>query len=704
MLHIKGRVVSRISIDDIAKLFGMTQEEVLGRLQDNRIVVNSARDRLLGYRFSGGSLESIGKALRSASSRTGLVSEIEIADIEKVTDLPHSTVCEAFGLPVNAGTFSVAEFHEGVEAVAQLRGSRQRTSEIKWQNETKHARDERDAARAEAAERGMRLHQLETALKTERANTRGEKKRADSLEKTLAAAYADIDKMDNEIGEKERSIDCLRDQLATLRGKLILSQAKLSECQGEVERSQAELLEQASRLDKMSQRASELEAQLEQSRQSQSSQQPRDELNALQVRTIEFWNRWLDADETACKSAAYNVKALAQTLAKRQETAYKTLFGAGIPSYDQLREDTDLLNLMKQLGFGNDIHPDGYANPSVIAYYTLRYELGYAFEYYEIYRGVLETLVDGCDASVLSMGCGQGLDYWGLRCAQAALNRQDISIRWHGVDLETWPEPVLHDDTTFYEYDTDLLDLIARDDALGSTVVMLPKIISELPMSVVERLAEWLERVEFIKPVHYLCIAHTEMNKLGGLFEFDANGFDQADAVKSAKLIDAFTRGARRQGYVIQGPVCPSVADSCEIVNAPRLVLRQYRVKWDHGTTPIAYKFAAYESSSSSRSVTVSGVKPFDTEAQVGRYVHDIGKMCCGVNYALDSKGYCVSRGKRDDCPRQCPLYKRPRSRTDGMAYQIYRVERPKPKHYASSAPKAPESASHLNIDDDIPF
>lgn len=696
--------MSRISIDDIAKLFGMTQEEVLGRLQDNRIVVNSARDRLLGYRYSGGSLESIGKALRSASSRTGLVSEIEIADIEKVTDLPHSAVCEAYGLPVNASTFSAAVFHEGVEAVAQLRWCRQRTSEIKWQNETKHARDERDAARADAAERGKRLHQLETALKTERANTRGEKKRADSLEKTLAAAYADIDKMDNEIGEKERSIDCLRDQLATLRGKLILSQAKLSECQGEVERSQAELLEQASRLDKMSQRASELEAQLEQSRQSQSSQQPRDELNALQVRTIEFWNRWLDADETACKSAAYTVKALAQTLAKRQETAYKTLFGAGIPSYDQLREDTDLLNLMKQLGFGNDIHPDGYANPSVIAYYTLRYELGYAFEYYEIYRGVLETLVDGCDVSVLSMGCGQGLDYWGLRCAQAALSRQDVSMRWHGIDLETWPDPVLDDDATYYEYGTDLLDFIGREDALRSTVLMLPKIISELPMSVVDRLAEWLERVAFIKPVHYLCVAHTEMKKLGGLFEFDARGFDQTDAVKSAKLIEAFTRGARRQGYVIQSPICPSVIDVNESANAPQLAFRQYRVKWTNGIPPVPYKFVVYESSSSSRDVTVSGVKPFATEEQVGRYVHDIGKMCCGVNYVLDHEGNCTSQGKHEGCPRQCPLYRRPRFMTDRMAYQIYRVERPQPKRFMPGISIAPTSVLNPYDDEDIPF
>ena len=243
---------------------------------------------------------------------------------------------------------------------------------------------ERDAAKAEVAERDHCVHELEDALESERAKACREKKRADSVEKKLFNANAVVSKMDKLIGDKEGDIESLQNQLTVLRGMLSQSQSELKERQNELGQCRSELLKQTSRLDNASRRVSELEEQLEQSRLSQPSQQLCKKLNTLRVTAAEFWNRWLDVDESACKSATYTVKSLAQTLAIRQEAAYKTLFGAGIPSYDQLREDADLLNLMKQLGFGNDMHPDGYANPGVIAYYTLRYELGYAFEYYEI--------------------------------------------------------------------------------------------------------------------------------------------------------------------------------------------------------------------------------------------------------------------------------------------------------------------------------
>lgn len=685
--------MSRVSIDDIAKLFGMPPDTVLDMLRDNHVVPNAAVNRLWGYRFSGGDLERVGKALRNVRDDKETVAEIEIADIEKVTDLPHATVCKAYGLSENAETLPAPMFHEGIEEIARLRGLRRRADELKWLNDTNRACRERNAAKAEATE-------LKEAIELVRADAQKEKERADSLEKKLAKANAAISNQDKVIGNKEREVESLRAQLATLRSTLSQTQSELRGCQEELSRGQSEFIEQASRLANSSLRVTELEEQIKELRRSQPS---RDELNVLKMRAAEFWNRWLDADESVCNRVGYTVQVLAKTLSKRQEAAYQTLFGTGISSYSQLREDTDLLNLMKQLGFGNDIHPDGYTHPGVTAYYTLRYELGYAFEYYEIYRRVFATLGDGGNVGVLSMGCGQGLDYWGLRCAQTALNRRDVPVRWHGIDLETWPDQVLNDDTSFYEYGTDLLDFIRHEDALRSSVLMLPKIISELSMDVIERLAEWLERVEYTEPVHYLCIAHTEKNRLGGLYEYDVQGFEESVAVKSAKLIDAFIKGAGNQGYVNLGPVSPDVINVQDSANAPKLISRQYRVKWSSRMAERKYDFLAYETSLSTRNVVVGGIKPFGAEMQTGFNVRDIGKECC-PDFVAANGGDCASEGKHGGCPKQCPLYRKPRFMTDRMAYQIYRVEWKRPKHLELLASKAPAFAPNPKFDEDIPF
>lgn len=700
----KEKGVPWVSIADVAKLFGMTPEETVAILQDNHIVTNSVGNRLFGYRFGGDDLERVGLALKSAGSRNEPLEEIEVSDIESLTDLPHATLCEAYGLPEDAHMLPVALFHEHVEAVAQLRWCRQRTDVLKWKRDANRAHRECDDVRAEAVERGQRVQELKDALDSERTAMLRERERADTLERELAAANSAIANKDRAIDDKEREANELRRQFSALRDKLSRAQSDLRRYQNELERSHSELLEHVSHLNEVSKRVSGLEEQLELSRQSQLAHQSLDALNAQKAGAVEFWNRWLDADESACKSVSYTVQALAQTLAKRQEAARKTLFGAGVSSYDQLRGDANLLKLMKQLGFGNDIHPDGYTNPRVIAYYTLRYELGYAFEYYEIYRCVLETLVDDCDVSVLSIGCGQGLDYWGLRCAQAALDRQNVLMHWHGIDLETWPESVLHDDSTYYEYDTDLLDFIEHEGTLRSTVLMLPKIISELPMNVINRLAEWLERVELIGPVHYLCIAHTDRDRLGGTFQFLFEGFEGSVAVKSAKIIDAFLAGARRQGYVKRGPVRPGVKTMQEIANAPKLVPRQYKVVWSKGTMAREYDFLAYEPALSACNIVVGGIKPFDVGVKAGPNVHDIGKECCSDYVALNNKGDCASEGLHEGCPKQCPLYRRPRFMTDRMAYQIYRVERPQTKNSASSASIALQPTFYTDFDEDIPF
>ena len=202
-------------------------------------------------------------------------------------------------------------------------------------------------------------------------------------------------------------------------------------------------------------------------------------------------------------------------------------------------------------------------------------------------------------------------------------------------------------------------------------------------MSVIDSLAKWFEEVAFTQQVHYLCIAHTEKGKLKGPFSSWSSNFEKQDAVKSAKLIGSFIGGAQRQGYENQGSILPSTVGVRGGENGPSLSFQQYTVIWPNGARE-SYKYAAYDSSLSCRDVVVDNVKPFDVGLQIGGLVRDIGEKCC-PDYVEFEWGNCDSEGARDGCPTQCPLYRWPRTKTDGMAYQIVRVEKPMQKDCAPS-------------------
>lgn len=90
-----------------------------------------------------------------------------------------------------------------------------------------------------------------------------------------------------------------------------------------------------------------------------------------------------------CASSDY----YAHVLRDRIQRSAELLFGsAGQPSHEILRKNPRLLEKLKDLSFGDDRHPCNYNNPYVSAYYTLRYEAGYAFEYSQIYGLLLDIM------------------------------------------------------------------------------------------------------------------------------------------------------------------------------------------------------------------------------------------------------------------------------------------------------------------------
>ena len=236
---------------------------------------------------------------------------------------------------------------------------------------------------------------------------------------------------------------------------------------------------------------------------------------------------------------------LAKCLHDRYESAAKRLFGPIDPVGYTVNPDNVTLEMARKLNtlsFGDDVHPDCYSDDDIAAYYCLRYEMGYAFEYYYVYKLMLEDWweyfeagVDNCpEFDVLSVGSGQGLDLWGLMYArQKTCERWFPDIEWTGVDLEEWKKMVEPSHYARFIDKTNICYYLKQ--FLGNRlprVMMFPKVITELPMDVIDNIAEWIGSAKTTHAVHYLCIVHTDCNSLAKP--------DSISWSKAAKLRDAF--------------------------------------------------------------------------------------------------------------------------------------------------------------------
>lgn len=75
------------------------------------------------------------------------------------------------------------------------------------------------------------------------------------------------------------------------------------------------------------------------------------------------------------------------------------------------------------------------------AYYLLRFLYGYAYEYKCMYRDLLAAWRPGGPVlSAVSIGCGNLVDYWGLRAALNQEGLRELPVDYTGIDLADWSE------------------------------------------------------------------------------------------------------------------------------------------------------------------------------------------------------------------------------------------------------------------------
>lgn len=72
--------------------------------------------------------------------------------------------------------------------------------------------------------------------------------------------------------------------------------------------------------------------------------------------------------------------------------------------------------------------------------YLLRYMFSYGFEYYLMYRDLIGLIQPDDGLSVISIGCGNGIDYWSLRRALGSRGRGNLPVSYTGFDVIDWSD------------------------------------------------------------------------------------------------------------------------------------------------------------------------------------------------------------------------------------------------------------------------
>lgn len=178
-----------------------------------------------------------------------------------------------------------------------------------------------------------------------------------------------------------------------------------------------------------------------------------------------------------------------------------------------------------------DVHYDGgkvpdYSDVHVQQLYLLRYAYAYAFEYKRMYRYLPEYFRTQSQLSVMSIGCGNMIDYWAL----AQVVGTQVDLRYRGFDSIDWAYK-------FQERENDRVWLTLGDATsamedlpnIPADIIVFPKSISEFDHDAVDRFCECIRTKRILK--NRVCVLISLRTDQGSI---------QRDMSKTKKIYDAF--------------------------------------------------------------------------------------------------------------------------------------------------------------------
>lgn len=201
--------------------------------------------------------------------------------------------------------------------------------------------------------------------------------------------------------------------------------------------------------------------------------------------------------------------------------------------YEEFKEALDDKNEfcnLRNVNFDGNSLPD-YSNPEEALLYCLRYHYGYAFEYEVMYNKILPEFKDRDTISVVSIGCGNGIDLWSLEHGIERL-RLDISrINYTGIDGVDWINKIITSDKDSVNYfNCEVREAGPILNSLDNVdILMFPKSINEVNVSDLRFIEQILSKktdniyilASFRKNDYYLKSDINKFNLICSLFEND---------------------------------------------------------------------------------------------------------------------------------------------------------------------------------------
>lgn len=148
-------------------------------------------------------------------------------------------------------------------------------------------------------------------------------------------------------------------------------------------------------------------------------------------------------------------------------------------------------------------HLPNYQKNGIVQLYLLRYAYAYLFEYKYLFKNIIPRRdpLKVQNLKILSVGCGNYLDYWGAALACNAVNKY-CGIKYTGVDPVDWRykvyprqrDSIQYENKTFYEF---LKSLVEDEKILDFNVIIFPKSIGEFSKDEFREVCTLLKRCKF---------------------------------------------------------------------------------------------------------------------------------------------------------------------------------------------------------------
>ena len=160
---------------------------------------------------------------------------------------------------------------------------------------------------------------------------------------------------------------------------------------------------------------------------------------------------------------------------------------------------------LKKLTFSGDSLPD-YTDTTLQKFYLSRYLLAYYVEYAKLYEDLIEKNFIKNGYNILSIGCGCGLDLWGLK---KATENTKINYNYTGLDCVKWD----YSDFFGEKFINNRIENIYKLDKSNYNVIMFPKSIGEFDEKTFENLKNTIRNSNFDEKNIILVSAHRKLRE-----------------------------------------------------------------------------------------------------------------------------------------------------------------------------------------------